>query len=60
MAKKSSQCCYLGDMHSASAKVKGEVPGRGKEAEKEAEKLGAQAGAKIDSAVRILPYPRHH
>ncbi|EJT80401.1 hypothetical protein GGTG_00401 [Gaeumannomyces tritici R3-111a-1] len=38
------------DMHSASTKVKSELPGRGREYEKEAEKLGAQAGAKFDTA----------
>lgn len=48
----------LGDVNKASAKVKGELPGRVKEAEKEGEKYGAQAGAKFDSAVSkicILP-----
>ena len=39
------------DAHSASARIRSELPGRGKEAEKEAEKYGAEAGAKIDQAV---------
>ncbi|KAI1421545.1 hypothetical protein F5Y12DRAFT_718325 [Xylaria sp. FL1777] len=38
------------DAHKLSAKFKGELPGRGKEAEKDAELLGRQAGAKIDGA----------
>ncbi|KAI1260898.1 hypothetical protein F5Y18DRAFT_431684 [Xylariaceae sp. FL1019] len=39
------------DAHRASAKVKSELPGRGKEFEKDAEKYAAQAGAKVDSAI---------
>ncbi|KAK9415590.1 putative Calcofluor white hypersensitive protein [Seiridium unicorne] len=39
------------DAHKLSAKVKGELPGRGKEAEKRTEQYGAEAGAKFDSAV---------
>jgi len=39
------------DASKATAKVKAEIPGRGKEAQKEVEKLGHQAGAKFDSAV---------
>lgn len=31
--------------------MKGELPGRGSQAEKEAEAYGKQAGAKLDSAV---------
>ncbi|KAK9774460.1 putative Calcofluor white hypersensitive protein [Seiridium cardinale] len=41
----------LADAHKLSAKVKGELPGRGKEAEKRTEQYGAEAGAKFDSAV---------
>jgi hypothetical protein len=41
----------LADAHKLSAKVKGELPGRGKEAEKDAERVAAKAGAKVDSAV---------
>lgn len=39
------------DVHKASAKVKSELPGRGKQYEKEAEATGKQAGAKFDEAV---------
>ncbi|KAI0549937.1 hypothetical protein F4679DRAFT_544268 [Xylaria curta] len=39
------------DAHKLSSKFKGELPGRGKEAEKDAELYGKQAGAKIDSAL---------
>ncbi|TAQ91452.1 hypothetical protein B7494_g186 [Chlorociboria aeruginascens] len=38
------------DVSAASAKVKSELPGRGKEAQKEGEKWAQEAGAKIDSA----------
>jgi len=37
------------DLSRASAKVKSEIPGRGKEAEKNAEKWATEAGQKIDS-----------
>lgn len=43
------------DVHKASAKVKGELPGRGQQYEKEAEATGRQAGAKFDEAVRSPP-----
>ncbi|XXH03658.1 hypothetical protein Hte_010063 [Hypoxylon texense] len=39
------------DAHKASAKFKSEIPGRGDQAKKEAEKYGAEAGAKVDSAI---------
>ncbi|KAI1812634.1 hypothetical protein GGS20DRAFT_522791 [Poronia punctata] len=39
------------DAHKLSSKIKGELPGRGREAEKDAEVLGAQTGAKVDSAL---------
>ncbi|TPX15725.1 uncharacterized protein E0L32_000059 [Thyridium curvatum] len=42
---------FESDVHAASAKIRGELPGRAAEARKDAEKLGAQAGAKFDSAV---------
>lgn len=44
------------DVHKASAKVKGELPGRGQQYEKEAEATGRQAGAKFDEAV-CFPHP---
>jgi hypothetical protein len=40
-------------MSKASAKVKGELPGRTKEAEKRGEAWASEAGAKIDSTVRV-------
>ncbi|KAI1756074.1 hypothetical protein F4782DRAFT_320029 [Xylaria castorea] len=39
------------DAHKLSSKVKGELPGRGKEAEKDVQLFGKQAGAKVDSAL---------
>jgi hypothetical protein len=39
-------------MSKASAKVKGELPGRTNEAQKTGEAWASEAGAKIDSAVR--------
>ncbi|KAH8768332.1 hypothetical protein F5883DRAFT_554382 [Diaporthe sp. PMI_573] len=42
---------FEADIHKASAKVKGELPGRGKEYQKEAESTGRQAGAKFDEAL---------
>jgi hypothetical protein len=44
-------------MAKASAKVKGEMPGRGTEAKKTGEAWASEAGSKIDSAVRSLPFP---
>jgi len=41
---------FQSDVASASAKVKSEIPGRGKEAQNEGEKWAAQAGSKLDSA----------
>ncbi|RYP53045.1 hypothetical protein DL768_001900 [Monosporascus sp. mg162] len=38
------------DAYSTSARLKSELPGRGKEAEKDLEKYGAQAGAQADRA----------
>jgi hypothetical protein len=40
-----------GDISKASAKVKSEIPGRGKEVQKDAEKWASEAGSKVDSAV---------
>lgn len=57
--------CITADAHSASAKIRSELPGRGREAEKDAEKYAAQAGAKVDSAVSprtprlVLVHARH-
>ncbi|KUI58410.1 hypothetical protein VM1G_10026 [Cytospora mali] len=42
---------FEADVHKASAKVKGELPGRGKQAEKEAQAYGREAGAKLDETV---------
>lgn len=42
---------FEADVHKASAKVKGELPGRGQQYEKEAEATGRQAGAKFDEAL---------
>jgi hypothetical protein len=39
-------------MSKASAKVKGELPGRTNEAQKTGEAWASETGAKIDSAVR--------
>ncbi|KAI1762619.1 hypothetical protein GGR53DRAFT_500942 [Hypoxylon sp. FL1150] len=39
------------DAHRASAQLKSELPGRGELARKDAEKYGAEAGAKVDSAL---------
>jgi hypothetical protein len=53
------------DLATASAKVKGEMPGRPKQAEKTAETWATEAGQKLDSAVRAPPpsvntfYPAH-
>ncbi|KAH8596527.1 hypothetical protein B0O99DRAFT_620685 [Bisporella sp. PMI_857] len=41
---------FESDLARASAKVKSEIPGRGKEAQKEGEKWASEAGAKLDSA----------
>jgi len=41
---------FESDISRASAKVKSEIPGRGKEAQKEGEKWASEAGAKLDSA----------
>ncbi|KAI0170828.1 hypothetical protein BJ166DRAFT_204864 [Pestalotiopsis sp. NC0098] len=40
------------DAHKLSAKVKGELPGRGQEAEKKAEAYGKEAGQKFDNALQ--------
>lgn len=42
-------------MHSASAKVKAQLPGGKPEAEKDLKNLGANAGAKLDKAVSAIP-----
>ncbi|KAI0387089.1 hypothetical protein F5Y04DRAFT_275548 [Hypomontagnella monticulosa] len=39
------------DAHRVSAQFKSELPGRGEQAKKDAEKYGAEAGAKVDSAL---------
>lgn len=41
----------LDDATSASAKLKGELPDSGKEAQKQGEELSKRAGAAIDGAV---------
>ncbi|KAK6218236.1 Protein phosphatase 2C 2 [Pestalotiopsis sp. IQ-011] len=40
------------DAHKLSAKVKGELPGRGQEAEKKVEAYGKEAGQKFDNALQ--------
>lgn len=42
----------IGDLHKASASVKARLPGNSPNAEKELKGYGAEAGAKIDQAVR--------
>ncbi|KAL1845373.1 hypothetical protein Daus18300_014555 [Diaporthe australafricana] len=42
---------FEADIHKASAKVKGELPGRGQQFEKEAQATGREAGAKFDEAL---------
>ncbi|KAK2616029.1 hypothetical protein N8I77_002748 [Diaporthe amygdali] len=42
---------FEADVHKASAKVKGELPGRGEQYEKEAQATGRQVGAKFDEAL---------
>ncbi|KAJ0119943.1 hypothetical protein J7T55_000793 [Diaporthe amygdali] len=42
---------FEADVHKASAKVKGELPGRGQQYEKEAQATGRQVGAKFDEAL---------
>jgi hypothetical protein len=46
----------IGDLSHASSKLKGDLPGKGTEIKKDAEKWGAEAGAKLDSAVRVPFY----
>lgn len=52
-----NQNTKIGDLSRASAKVKSEIPGRSTQAQKEAEKWGSEAGAKLDSAVRLPSLP---
>ncbi|PQE03697.1 calcofluor white hypersensitive protein [Rutstroemia sp. NJR-2017a BBW] len=40
---------FEADLTRASANIKSEIPGRGKQAQKEAEKWGSEAGAKLDA-----------
>lgn len=47
----------LADMSKASAKVKGELPGRANQAQHQAEAYGHQAGAKFDEAVSSSHVP---
>ncbi len=47
----------LGDVHKAAAQIKGQLPGRGVDAEKEGKKYGQEAGAKIDAAVSAILSP---
>jgi len=42
---------FESDVHKASAKVKGELPGRVEQAQTKGKEVGAQLGAKYDSAV---------
>ena len=49
-----SNCFFeIGDVSRASSKIKGELPGKGNEVKKDTEKWGAEAGAKLDNAVRV-------
>jgi hypothetical protein len=43
----------VADASKASAKIKEELPGRGKEAEKRAESLANQASAELNKAVSV-------
>ena len=45
----------IGDIHSASAKVKAQLPGSKPDAEHDLKKAGANAGAKLDKAVSSIP-----
>jgi hypothetical protein len=47
-----------GDVSKASAKVKGELPGREKQVQKEGEKWASEAGAKVDSIVSTTLHKR--
>jgi hypothetical protein len=49
--KKITPLTHPADLSKASAKVKGEIPGTGKEVEKKADLWATEAGQKIDSAV---------
>ncbi|KAH8685947.1 hypothetical protein BGZ60DRAFT_396533 [Tricladium varicosporioides] len=42
---------FESDLSKASAKIKSEFPGSGKEVQKDAEKYASEAGAKVDSMV---------
>lgn len=48
------------DLARMSAKAKGEMPGRTKEAEKKASEVGTEIGQKIDSAVSIPVLLSYH
>merc|ERR1711988_1122469 len=52
---KAAENKFESDMHKVSANVKSHVPGRSPNAERDGTHLGAQAGAKIDTAVRPFP-----
>lgn len=59
------QCSLLtfqrsGDVHRASAKVKDALPGSRPGAEKDLKNFGAEAGAKIDKAVRTPDCSQKH
>lgn len=41
------------DAAEAQAKIKSEIPGKGKEYEKKGEAMASRAGQKLDSAVRL-------
>jgi hypothetical protein len=47
----------VADASRASAKIKEELPGRGKEAKKEAESLAHQASAELNKAVSYPSQP---
>merc|ERR1711988_251605 len=48
---KAAENKFESDMHKASANVKSHIPGRSPNAERDGTHLGAQAGAKIDTAI---------
>merc|ERR1711868_179223 len=48
---KAAENKFESDMHKVSANVKSHVPGRSPNAERDGTHLGAQAGAKIDTAI---------
>ena len=49
-----ADCFHTDDAASATARVKGDLPGKGKEAKLQGEVWAKQAGAKLDHAVSLL------